>query len=100
MKMERITPPDATEVPHRTIVAAWPRLLSIDLAAQYLSLSASTIRAEGPEPKRHDRRVLYDIRDLDRWADRLDGQPLDERQEEDEAAAFEKRWMDKRRARG
>ncbi|KQN93874.1 hypothetical protein ASE95_02930 [Sphingomonas sp. Leaf231] len=88
------------EAPRRTIVAAWPRLLSIELAAQYLSLSASTLRAEGPEPKRHGRRVLYDIHDLDRWADRLDGQPLDDRAEEDEAAAFEKRWMDKRRARG
>ncbi|MBB5725027.1 hypothetical protein FHS97_000935 [Sphingomonas endophytica] len=81
-------------------MTAWPRLLSVELAAQYLSLSMSTLRAAGPEPKRHGRRVLYDIRDLDRWADRLDGQPLDEREEEEEAAAFEKRWMDKRRARG
>lgn len=87
------------DLPRRSIVTAWPRLLSVELAAQYLSLSASTLRAAGPEPKRHGRRVLYDIRDLDRWADRLDGQPPDEPAEE-EAAAYEKRWMDKRRARG
>ncbi|WP_260581124.1 hypothetical protein [Sphingopyxis sp. PET50] len=28
--------------------------------------------------------MLFDIRDLDRWADALSGQPLDERQRKDE----------------
>jgi len=88
------------EPPRRVEVHAWPRLLSVDLAARYLSLSTTTLRETGPTPKRHGRRVLYDIKDLDRWADSLDGQPLDVAAEEEEAAEVERRWREKRRARG
>lgn len=59
----------------------WPRLLSVELAAEYLSLSPRTIynrnvkNAVNPfpvKPKKWGKRVLFDIRDLDRWADTLD----------------------------
>lgn len=79
---------------------AWPRLMSEAYAAAYVGLSASTLRKDGPKPKRHGRRVLYDIHDLNRWADCIDGQPLDERQEEEEASDVEARFLEKRRARG
>lgn len=86
--------------PIRSELPAWPRLMSETLAAAYVGLSATTLRKDGPIAKRHGRRVLYDIRDLDRWADRLDGQPLDEPQELDEASLIEARFLERRNARG
>jgi len=70
------------------------------MAAAYLSIGTTTLRACGPGPKRQGRRVLYDRRDLDRWADRLNDQPLDEREEQEEAAEVERRFLEKRRAKG
>ena len=58
----------------------WPRLLGVEQAAAYLSLSPKTIRnglardAERPfpvKPKRYGRRVLFDIRDLDAYVDAM-----------------------------
>jgi hypothetical protein len=58
----------------------WPRLLSVDLAAAYLSISPKTIRnglskdAEKPfpvKPKKYGKRVLFDIYDLDAYVDGL-----------------------------
>lgn len=77
----------------------WPRLMPLELAAAYLSRSATVIRERGPKPKRDGRSVLYDRRDLDRWADRLEEQPLDEREEQEEAAEIERRFLESRRAR-
>ena len=74
----------------------WPRLMSEPSAADYLSISATTLREHGPKPKRLGRRVLYDRVDLDRWADRLDDQPLDPADEELEAAEVERRWLARR----
>jgi hypothetical protein len=74
--------------------------MSEDMAAGYLSIGRTMLRESGPQPKRLGRRVLYDRTDLDRWVDSLDGQPLDERQEQDEAADEERRFLEKRRARG
>lgn len=68
----------------RIVLPDWPRLMSVDLAAQYVGISATWLRGNGPTPKRIGKRVLYDIRDLDRWVDALDGQPLDESQKKDE----------------
>jgi hypothetical protein len=57
-----------------------PRLLDIDAAAAYLGLSPKTLRnrlgrkAENPfpvKPKRHGRKVVFDVRDLDKFADSL-----------------------------
>lgn len=48
-----------------------PRLLSASEAAAYLGLSATTLRGL-PIPRRmHNTRRLYDIRDLDAYADDL-----------------------------
>ncbi|MBX9816161.1 MAG: helix-turn-helix domain-containing protein [Sphingomonas sp.] len=92
MKMEQITRPAP--------VRPWGRLLSVVDAAAYLGISASSLREHGPEPKRLGARVLYDIRDLDRWADRLSGEPLDENDEEREAREVERRFLEKRSGRG
>jgi hypothetical protein len=77
----------------------WPRLMPIELAAAYLSRSVSTIRDRGPAPKRDGRSVLYDRADLDRWADRLGGQPLTPTQREEEAREVERRFLERRRDR-
>ena len=77
--------------PQRSTLPDWPRLMSIDLAAAYIGLGISTVREHGPKPKRWGSRVLYDRRDLDRWADALDGQPLDEGERAGEACDALKR---------
>jgi hypothetical protein len=76
----------------------WPRLMGEPQAADYLSIGKTLLRAHGPEPKRLGRRVLYDRRDLDRWADRLAGQPLDVYEQRAEASEIERRFLEKRRA--
>jgi len=57
------------------------RLLSVEETATYLSLSPRTIynaisrNSKTPfpvKPKRYGKRVLFDIRDLDRFVDSLD----------------------------
>ena len=66
-----------------------PRFLSVEQTARYLSISAKTIRNRlGPKapnpfpikPKRLGKRVLFDKRDLDAYADSLpyDGEISDE----------------------
>lgn len=87
---------DPREFPLRTALPDWPRLMSEPIAARYLSISPNTLRAKGPQPKRQGRRVLYDRKDLDRWADSLGGQPLDDGDLEDEAAEVERRFLESR----
>ena len=57
-----------------------PRLLNVEQTAQYLLISPKTIRNRlGPrapdpfpvKPKKIGKRVLFDIRDLDRYIDAL-----------------------------
>ena len=57
-----------------------PRLIDIEQTAKYLSLSPKTIRnrigpkAKNPfpvKPKRVGRKVLFDIRDIDRYIDSM-----------------------------
>ena len=57
----------------RVSLPDWPRLMSIEYAALYLSLSKTTVRSLGIAALRVGRRVLYDRRDLDAWADDLGG---------------------------
>lgn len=83
----------------RASLPDWPRLMPVEMAAAYLSRSATVIRQRGPQPKRDGRSVLYDRHDLDRWADRLGGQPLDDDARAKEADEVERRWKEKRRAR-
>jgi hypothetical protein len=73
--------------------------MPIDMAAAYLSRSPTVIRERGPAPKRDGRSVLYDRKDLDRWADRLAEQPLDEDERLKESAEVERRFLEKRRGR-
>jgi excisionase family DNA binding protein len=54
-----------------------PRLLTVKQAAQYLSTSAWAMRTLGWSgtipPVRIGRRVLFDVRDLDRYVDAAKG---------------------------
>lgn len=81
----------------RAALPDWPRLMAIDLASAYLGLSATTLRANGPSPKAYGKRRLYDRRDLDRWADRLGGQPLSVLEEQAEASEVERRFLERRK---
>ena len=85
--------------PKRLALPDWPRLMDIELAAAYLSRSPTVIRERGPKPKRDGRSVLYDRHDLDRWADSLGGQPLDEKERGEEAKEVERRFLERRRGR-
>lgn len=78
----------------------WPRLLKEPEACDYLSIGKSTLRDHGPAPKRLGRSVLYDIRDLDRWADRLGDQPLEPEEHLKEADSVENTFFRNRAARG
>jgi hypothetical protein len=51
--------------------ARWGRLLSVDDAAEYLGISPGTFRGLGIVTVRIGMRVLYDIRELDEYVDRL-----------------------------
>lgn len=85
----------------RSTLPDWPRLMSQPIAAAYLSVSENKLREQGPKPKPWGGRILYDRKDLDRFADRLEGQPLDTAAEADEAASIEERFLENRkRGRG
>jgi len=73
----------------------WPRLMCEPLAAKYLGISPTSLREHGPEPRRWRRRLLYDIHDLNRWADALAGEPLDEEQRDDEGDDIHARVMER-----
>lgn len=73
----------------------WPRLMDEPKAAEYLSIGKTMLRERGPRPKKLGRRVLYDRRDLDRWADRLGEQPMDESEELAEAQEVERRFLER-----
>ena len=61
----------------RSQLPQWPRLMNEEIASRYLSIGHNLLREKGPAPVRLGHRVLWDRRDLDRWADELAGQPLD-----------------------
>lgn len=79
----------------RIVLPDWPRLMPVQIAAQYLGIGETTLRKQGPEPRRLGKRVLYDRIDLDRWADALGGQPLDDTEREAEADGLLKRIQDR-----
>jgi hypothetical protein len=84
----------------RAALPDWPRLMGDDLAAQYLQISATTLRALNITPRHIGRRVLWDRHDLDRYIDRLADQPMSAEDEEAESAEVERRFLEKRRRRG
>jgi len=84
----------------RPTPARWGRLLTESAAAEYLAIGRTFLRDKGPKPKSIGRRVVYDIRDLDRWADRLNDQPLDTKEHQDEAAEVERRILERLNGHG
>lgn len=80
----------------------WPRLMGERMAADYLSIGTTQLRAKGPQPKKIGGRTLWDKRDLDRFADALAGQPLDSDDASSHAKDVERAWLEKRnrKARG
>lgn len=74
--------------------------MPIGMAAAYVGLSEAMLRSEGPEPRAIRNRVLFDRADLDRWADRLAGQPISDDDMDREAREAERRFLEKRRGRG
>lgn len=76
----------------------WPRLMSVMEAAEYLSLSATTVASLGIRVRRIGRRVLYDQKDLDRWADQNDDQPMTHGDAALAADDEERRFFERRKA--
>ncbi|WP_419808352.1 hypothetical protein [Sphingomonas sp.] len=85
---------------NRDAVRPWPRLLSEGDAADYLSIGSTTLRGLGLKARRVGRRVLYDIRDLDRWVDRMDEQPIAAADHLRESIDEEERFFARRQANG
>lgn len=83
------------EEPLRHALPNWPRLMSVKLAAAYLSISPATLRERGPEAVQVGRRVLYDRVALDRWVDRLSGQPLTPAETAAESREVERRFLER-----
>jgi hypothetical protein len=86
-------------MPARIDLPDWPRLLSVDLAASYVGLGVTAFEGLGLPARRVGRRKLYDRNDLDRWADRLDGQPVEEGDEGAESKATERNFLERRKQR-
>lgn len=77
----------------------WPRLMNERLAAAYLSIGTTQLRDKGPQAKKIGGRTVWDRVDLDRFADALAGQPLDEREAESHARDVEAAWLERRASR-
>ncbi len=59
---------------HLTLMPArWPRLMSVDIAAEYLSISGAMLTTLQVECVRLGKRRLYDRFVLDRYVDALSG---------------------------
>lgn len=87
---------DRRLMPDRLALPDWPRLMPEPMAAAYLQIGTTTLRERGPAPKRIGRAVRYHRADLDRWADTLDGEPLNGAEEEAEALEVERRFLARR----
>lgn len=59
--------------------ARWPRLMSVEIAAEYLSISKATLTMLQVECVRIGKRRLYDRSVLDRYVDALSGSDSDRR---------------------
>lgn len=77
-----------------------PRLMGLQDAAHYLGIGKTMLLDRGPKAKRLGTRVLWDRVDLDRWADRLGEQPLEDPDDEAEAKDVERRFLESRRGHG
>jgi hypothetical protein len=85
-------PPRSVQLPD------WPRLMNQRQAAAYLSIGTTLLRDLLP-PKKVRGRSLWDRHDLDRFADAIDGQPLDPAEARSHSGEVERAWLDKRAKR-
>lgn len=69
-------------------------------AADYLSIGTTTLRERGPKPKKFGHLSLWDIHDLDRFADALGGLPLDGDEAQSHARDVEAEWRANRKKQG
>lgn len=84
----------------RVTLPDWPRWMPIKLAAAYLSVSENTFRGFGIVPVEHGRCVRYDRRKLDLFADRMAGQPLNDRERALASKDVESAFLERRKSRG
>lgn len=84
-------------MPSRAQLPHWPRLMSDEIAANYLSISETTFRTLNIKCRRIGRRALWDRADIDRFVDRMKGQPLSRVAEAEEASEIERRFLERRR---
>jgi hypothetical protein len=75
----------------------WPRLMGERMAADYLSIGTTALREKAPKPKKIGGRSLWDVRDLDRFADSLGQATTSYQDEEAVAADVERRWLARRK---
>lgn len=82
----------------RRALPDWPRLMNERQAAAYLSIGTTLLRDLMP-PKKVRGRSLWDRHDLDRFADALSDQPLDQDQARSHAKDLERQWFEDRAKR-
>jgi hypothetical protein len=73
----------------------WPRLLSVEGAARYMSISPNTFRALGIQSRQIGRRVLYDIKDINRYVDMMSDAPTPPEEVSAAGAEQERRFLEK-----
>lgn len=65
---------------HFIVIKEWPRLMDLPTAAAYIGMAEKTLRnrisrtTDEPfevKPKRRGRKILFDKKDLDKYADSL-----------------------------
>ena len=78
----------------------WPRLLSINGVAEYLSVSPNTVRTLNFKPVRIGRRVLFDIRAIDLYVDMMSDLPIPEADRAAASKEQERRFFEGRKRRG
>lgn len=81
----------------RAALPDWPRLMGIDLAAEYLGIGETTFRALGIVPIHIGRRQVWDRQSLDLFADRLAGQPLNDEERKRASHDVERSFLESRR---
>ena len=81
----------------RPVLPDWPRLMRIELAAQYIGVSMSTFRNLAITPQNIGACVVYDRHSLDRFADHLAGQPMTPEEQTAQSADVERAFLEKRR---
>jgi hypothetical protein len=105
MKPEQFPPlPESVSAgglsPRSARMPGWPRLMTERMAADYLSIGKYMLRERGPKPVKSGARSLWDLRDLDRWADALAGRPLDESDTAAQSNDVERQFLEGRRKKG